>query len=335
MKTIVIDQHQVKLGIDGNNMVINDIEKELETKVSLSKIDNVLIYGNPSITTQLHKRLAQKNIPMHYFDRDGSYLFSMYTERHVDYIKQRKQAIATMDDAFCLEVGKKILLTKVKLQMQLIKDYDKDNLFTKEDYKKYKEMIKSIKKSQSINEMIGHEGLSAKLYFYMYSLLLPDAYRFKGRHRPASDKVNSLLNYGYHVLYTHMKAMIIQHGLIPGFACIHKDKLHHDTLASDLIEQWRTIIVDDVIMQEILKGHVDDYVFDEVEYDNGDVIFYLNTPSKRRFFEAINDRMSEYHKYYGEASDNFDFSYAVNLQLESITRAFYELNSKEYRTLVI
>ena len=99
---------------------------------------------------------------------------------------------------------------------------------------------------------MGYEGRIAKSYFYYLGLLVPDEFRFYGRsRRPAEDCFNSLLNFGYSLLYSCFLGLIRKNGLSYGFGVMHQSNQHHASLASDLMEEWRPIIVDNTILDLI------------------------------------------------------------------------------------
>ena len=112
---------------------------------------------------------------------------------------------------------------------------------------------------------MGYEGRLAKSYFYYLNLLVPDDLHFNGRsRRPAEDCFNSALNFGYSILYSCFMGLIKKNGLSLGFGVIHKHHQHHATLASDLMEEWRAVIVDATVMS-MINGHEiskDQFYFD-------------------------------------------------------------------------
>lgn len=80
---------------------------------------------------------------------------------------------------------------------------------------------------------------------------------FRARtHHPPTDPVNVLLSLGYTLLYNHTFAAINIVGLDPYLGFFHQTRHGHATLASDLMEEWRTIIVDSVVLGLINRGEV-------------------------------------------------------------------------------
>jgi CRISPR-associated protein Cas1 len=89
----------------------------------------------------------------------------------------------------------------------------------------------------------------------MIRLLLEDDVAFAGRERQgATDLVNSLLNYGYGMLYPRVHQAILLAGLNPCISFLHSFQDGKPTLAFDLIEEFRAQAVDRVIFGMITKG---------------------------------------------------------------------------------
>lgn len=75
-------------------------------------------------------------------------------------------------------------------------------------------------------------------------------------------------------------------GLNPYIGFVHKDKVGHPSLASDLIEEWRPVIVDSLVMS-MIQGHevcLDDFIIEESGCrmkDNVLVIYDVEENKKR------------------------------------------------------
>ena len=161
---------------------------------------------------------------------------------------------------------------------------------------------------------MGYEGRIAKSYFYYLSLLVPDSFRFYGRRRrPATDSFNCLLNFGYSILYSCFLGLIRKNGLSYGFGVLHQSHGHHACLASDLMEEWRPVIVDNTIMQLILE---------ESLKDEGRKVFLL----------AMRERMLEIHQYIELDKKRYSFFYTADQQIKRLIRAFEQKDSYLYIT---
>jgi CRISP-associated protein Cas1 len=78
---------------------------------------------------------------------------------------------------------------------------------------------------------------------------------FFGReHRGASDEVNSLLNYGYGILYSQVWGAVLNAGLEPFAGFLHVDRPGKPSLVLDLVEEFRQPVVDRSVIAYVNLG---------------------------------------------------------------------------------
>lgn len=100
--------------------------------------------------------------------------------------------------------------------------------------------------------IMGLEGTAARHYWDAVKLLLEKHAEFPGReNRGASDFVNSLLNYGYGVLYSQVWSAVLNAGLEPFAGFLHTDRPGKPSLVLDLTEEFRAPIVDRTVLAAI------------------------------------------------------------------------------------
>lgn len=100
--------------------------------------------------------------------------------------------------------------------------------------------------------VMGLEGTAARHYWHAATLLLEKHVDFPGReHRGATDFVNSLLNYGYGVLYSHVWSAVLNAGLEPFAGFLHTDRPGKPSLVLDLTEEFRAPIVDRTVLAAV------------------------------------------------------------------------------------
>ncbi|MBL8237412.1 MAG: CRISPR-associated endonuclease Cas1 [Bryobacterales bacterium] len=95
------------------------------------------------------------------------------------------------------------------------------------------------------NRLFAAEGQAAQSYWAAIRALLWWKPGFDKRvHRGASDLVNSLLNYGYGILYSRLLAVLVKAGLNANIGFLHKPQPGKAGLLYDCIEEFRAAAVD-------------------------------------------------------------------------------------------
>lgn len=100
----------------------------------------------------------------------------------------------------------------------------------------------------SRQQIMGIEGQAARRYWEAVRLVIPETYGWNQRHhRGATDPINSLLNYGYGILYGQVEQALVLAGLDPYAGFLHADRPGKPSLVLDFIEEFRQIAVDRVV----------------------------------------------------------------------------------------
>ena len=94
-----------------------------------------------------------------------------------------------------------------------------------------------------------------------------------------------MLSLGYSIMMNEVYGAIEGRGLSPYFGFIHQDREKHPTLASDLMEEWRPVIIDSIVMSMVNGYEISEDNFYTSE-ENGGV--YFDRAGMRKFVKTRN-----------------------------------------------
>lgn len=330
MREIVVNDSSKFLTFSRGNLVIKNKENVIQLEIALDLIDHIKLFGNPRVSTQLIKAMAIKGKAIHYYTAAGQYITSTYEAYKGNFERQWQQIECAKQDDFSLALGKRILSNKVHQQASLLSAFNTTVHINEIDIKDLKRYSTKIQSCEHKNQMLGFEGKAAKKYFRLINELVPGEFKFSQRSkRPAKDIFNSVLNFGYSILYSYMRGALISYGLHLGFGFVHANRRNHAALASDLMEEWRAIIVDDTAMKLVQS---EDFSITMVKKSKKGA-FYLTNEGKKLFIRLLQQRMGEKHHYFSDIKRAYNFYYAVNLQIESLVTAIEEEDPDKYRQI--
>lgn len=113
------------------------------------------------------------------------------------------------------------------------------------------------RETETVQALLGVEGSAARLYFQGLRTLVPDEYGFLGRRRrPPTDPVNAMLSYSYTVLLGEVTRAVQLAGLDPNRGFLHRPYRGRPSLALDVMEEFRALIVDTCVLRLIATGAV-------------------------------------------------------------------------------
>jgi CRISPR-associated endonuclease Cas1/CRISPR-associated protein Cas4 len=111
---------------------------------------------------------------------------------------------------------------------------------------------------ETVDSLLGVEGSAARLYFQeLGKLLAPRSgtsfdFDFKGRNRrPPLDPTNALLSFAYALLLRDARLALLAAGFDPTVGFLHQPRPGRPGLALDLMEEFRPLVADSVVLTAI------------------------------------------------------------------------------------
>jgi CRISP-associated protein Cas1 len=140
-----------------------------------------------------------------------------------------------------------------------------------------------------LGPLLGLEGGGSAAYFGVLGTLLREPWRFGGRvKRPPTDPVNALLSFGYTVLANQIVSLLCVVGLNPYLGMLHRPGYGKPALALDLLEEFRPVVVDSVVISLVNTGQLSPSDFDE---ELG--AYRLKDAPRKLFLHKLEERLNE------------------------------------------
>ena len=194
-------------------------------------------------------------------------------------------------------------------------------------------MYKKIERATSIEQVMGYEGTAAKIYFKVIGTLIEPEFSFKGRSkRPPLDPFNSMISLGYSIIMNELYGKIEGKGLNPYFGIMHKDREKHPTLASDLMEEWRAVLIDSTVLS-MINGHEigKEEFYTSVEQPG----VFLEKEALRKYIKKLETKFRTESKYLTYIDYRVSFRQALDLQIGQFIKAIETENPEVYTPIVI
>lgn len=327
-------ESDVKLGFSQGRIIIKKLATDEERGIPFSDIEGISIFGQAQLSTQLIRECISSDISISYYSDDGRYFGRTSSFNGINPERQKNQIALTDNASFCLEWSKRAIRAKIANSLSLLRELEDSYEFSAEDLRGLCHSLDTLKYASTVEEVMGFEGNAAKSYFKCLSKLLePYGFPFAGRStRPPKDPFNSMISYGYSLLYRNIIGAIERHGLHPYFAYMHKTRQGHASLASDLVEDYRAYLVDRVVIELILAGDVDPSEF----YQNDSGAIYMQRGLARDLTNRFTDAQSATHPYFGAYGDKrlCGFQTALDMKISSAISAINEKDPTAYKPFI-
>ena len=315
---LIIDNQGVFLGVSAKGITVKNYGKQ-QSLPPMANLKHITILSNGvSISSNALSYCSKNGVTVDYFSQTGKHIGSFLSHGMLSSSLWEKQAMLSVKKRS--ELASIIIYGKLKNQLHLIKYYHKYHKNTSENLRvvyldvveKINGLINHLKRYRNITndykvEIMGIEASGATLYWsYIKELLGDDGVGFLYRERRgASDLVNSMLNYGYSLLYARVWQEILKRKLNPMDSVLHEPNHGKPTFVYDVIELFRCQAVDRVVISLIQKG-------EQLDVKKG----LLTDETKKLLVTNIIERLNKYETYRGE---NIKFKEIMNKQVRDIS----------------
>ncbi|MHB8626478.1 MAG: CRISPR-associated endonuclease Cas1 [Aggregatilineales bacterium] len=258
-----------------------------------------------SISADAIAACTERGIPIHFIAHNGESYASLYSAGlGATVLTRRAQLTAYYDERGCA-ISLAVVEGKILNQASTLKYVAKSRKEADpERYELLREASIGVEeqtvrlnelRGRSLEELRGTlmaiEGYAANLYWDALRAVIPDIYGWTARTgRGATDPVNSLLNYGYGILYGQIEQAIVLAGLDPFAGFIHTDRPGKPSLVLDLIEEFRQVAVDRLVVGLVNRNF-------EVKQDQQG---RLEDETRRSFAEKILEHLDATVRYQGK-----------------------------------
>ncbi len=179
--------------------------------------------------------------------------------------------------------------------------------------------------------LMGLEGICARTYYQALRHYFPSEWKFSGRNRqPPLDPINALLSWGYGVLLARVFSAAVVAGLDPYLGFFHVTQPYRPNLVLDLMEEFRPVVVDAIVIAIIQSQVLDPSDFEPSPDGEG---IWLGTMAKKLFLAQL-ERHFNTMFVYPPQNRNLRLSQILVEQARSLARCFVE-RSLDYHPYII
>ncbi|MCP4398027.1 MAG: type I-D CRISPR-associated endonuclease Cas1 [bacterium] len=309
MATIYVTEQGAVLRKIGERLKVM-LRSEVLIDIPLIKVSHVVIFGKASVTAAAVQTLLEKEIEICYLTQRGRFVGRLVPAASKNVLLRQAQYRASFDDKKSLALAKRFVAGKLaNMRAMLLRaardteDFDPEHVPDR-----IKTAITRSRKAKNVDRLRGHEGDGSAAYFSLFGKLLKqEDFRFDTRkRRPPTDPVNALLSFGYTLLMNEIYSAVNIVGFDPYIGYLHADRYGRPSLALDLMEEFRPIFIDSLVLncinKQILKS-------DDFREEMGKVTL-LTEDGLQKFLEQYERRKRQ------------DFAHPVLKQQTSYARCF-------------
>jgi CRISPR-associated protein Cas1 len=291
------------------------VEQETKLRVPIHTLGAIVCFGQISCSPFLMGMCGEHGVALAFLTENGHFLARVHGPVQGNVLLRRAQYRLADDEAGSAVMARAVVMAKVAncrtvLQRALRdkpdKTGDKANGSGSEEMeravRRLGRLLEDVAKSGKVDEIRGHEGDAARVYFSVFDHLITaskERFFFRGRsRRPPLDNVNALLSFAYTLLTHDITAALEGVGLDPAVGYLHRDRPGRPSLGLDLLEELRPVIADRLVLSLINRRQLRADSFRKTE--SGGVV--MDDAARKDVLVAYQARKQEeiQHPFLGE-----------------------------------
>lgn len=256
LKTLYITENHLQLKKRSNRIAVKKkgkIIKEIHTQ----DLKRIIVFGNSQFTTELMRFLAGKGVEVAFLSSRGKFQYRLAPELSKNIYLRMAQHDRYRNETYRMRFCTAVIKGKIKNQRTFLQRYqryraglslDSVLLFLKESIERCDQM-------KTVDQLRGVEGAAGRQYFDAFGKLLLNNFEFhKRRYHPPPDPVNAMLGFAYMLLFNEIESLLEAFGFDVYLGLLHGLRYGRKSLASDLIEEFRSPVADRLVLYLINKG---------------------------------------------------------------------------------
>lgn len=250
-----------RASIRSGRLVVAKSGDEL-TSVPLERVQALVVHGNVDVSSALIRELTWHRRPVLWCSYRGQVIgFAHAAARPNGRARSRQSGEELTPD---LQIAQEVVAAKIANQAtQLRRNGSRDA----RRHALMRSLSRRATAASNRTDLLGVEGEAASLYFGAFAEMVRPAgagllETWPGRRgRGAGDELNVALNLVYGLLTADAVRALLAAGLDPHVGVLHSSSRNKPALALDLMEEFRPVVADSVVLAAINNGELRSQMF--------------------------------------------------------------------------
>lgn len=251
--TLYVTTPEAYVGLEGDSLKVR-VERQTRVQVPLHHLVSVVCMGPVLVSADAMAACAEQGVAVVFLRSNGRYLARVEARQNHTATIRRAQYRAADDAAQALRLARGFVVGKIANTRVLLRrggrtrDEGVDEIASAGD--RLRALAERAAQADDLDTLRGHEGEAASRYFEVFdALMASEPFRFEKRtRRPPENAVNAMLSFGYALLSTDCVAALQGAGLDPAVGYLHGERSGRPALALDLMEEFRAMMVDRLVL---------------------------------------------------------------------------------------
>lgn len=257
--------------------------------IPIESVSDLYVFGSLDANSALYNFMGKEQVNVHFFDYYENYTGSFYPK---EYLLAGRVVVNQV--LHYTKMPKRILLARKFVEgaafnmLKNLRYYQKRDRNLDANIETMEGLVNQISSANAIDELMGIEGNIRQIYYAGFDDILRD-FSMEGRSKqPPLNEINTLISFGNMMCYTLCLTQLYHTQLNPTISYLHEPGARRYSLALDIAEIFKPILVDRTIFRVLNKREIQSSDF-SIELNR----CVLKESGKKSFIRAWEERLGE------------------------------------------
>lgn len=256
-----------RLSRKDNTLKFTSIDEEgregMVKYIPIESVDNLYVFGSLDANSALYNFLGKNHISVHFFDFYEHYSGSFCPKEYLQAGKmQIEQTKTYLDKRRRIYLAQQTIMAAGFNMLKNLKYYNNREKELSKQIEAIEGYLANLSSTTQIDELMGLEGNIRQVYYSGFDVILNDFEMGNRTKQPPTNEVNTLISFGNMMCYTACLDAIYHTQLNPTISYLHEPGARRFSLALDLAEIFKPILVDRIIFRVLNRKEIQSKDFD-------------------------------------------------------------------------
>lgn len=286
----------------------------------VENVNDLYVFGSLDANSALYNFLGKESIAVHFFDYYEHYSGSFMPK---DYLLAGKMQIEQtklyLNRKKRLELARLLIEGAAANMLKNLQYYQRRGRELEECINQIERLREELQIQDNISALMGIEGNIRVAYYAAFDLIINDFVMGNRTKQPPQNEINTLISFGNMMCYTTCLGQIYHTQLNPTISFLHEPGFRRYSLALDIAEIFKPLLVDRVIFSLLNKKQIKENDF-RLELNR----CVLKDTGRKTFVKAYEEKLVEtiQHRVLGKS---VSYKHLIKLECYKISKHILEI----------